>query len=62
MKCLMRDMSRLLYAMIVVPDWSTHTSNMGGGSLKFDGVGLSQYMGEAWGLKMLSKIPVMEFI
>ena len=34
----------------------------GGGSLKFDGVGLSQYMGEAWGLKMLSKIPVMEFI
>ena len=58
----MRAMSRLLYAMIVAPDWSTHTSNMGGGSLKFDGVGLSQYMGEAWGLKMLSKIPVMEFI
>ena len=54
----MKDMSRLLYTMIVVPDWSTHTSNMrGGGSSKFDGVGLTQYMGGAWGggLKMPSK-------
>ena len=36
----------------------------GGGFSKFDGGGgLSQYMKEAWrGLKILSKIPVKEFI
>ena len=46
----------------------TGVEKMRGGSSKFDG-GLSQYMGEAWGggvggwgLKILLKIPVVEFI
>ena len=54
--------------MIIIahyPGFPRSVENMGGSS-KFDerGWGLSQYMGGAWGggVKMLSKIPVKEFI
>ena len=43
--------------------WEHGWGGRGGGSSKFDGWSLSQYMGEAWGdLKCCWKIPVMEFI
>ena len=42
--------------------FATGVENMGGSS-KFDGGNLSQYMGGAWGgLKFCQKIPVKEFI
>ena len=48
---------------VVVAGFPTGVENMGGSS-KFDGRGLSQYMGEHWGGggKILSKIPLKEFI
>ena len=45
------------------PGFPTGVENMGGYS-KFDGEGLSQYMGGAWGQdeNSVEKIPVAEFI